>query len=67
VALLGAGVAAVLAARAVAVEVLLLADRDGEDGDGDAQRWWTLVVWNSRFLLGGITFGMAALAARRSP
>ena len=65
--LLGAGVAAVLLARAVVVEVLLLADPGyGGGAISAAQRWWALVLWNPWFLLGGITFALAALAARRA-
>ena len=64
---LGAGVAVVLVVRAVVVAVLLMADPGFGDGDiTAAQRTWTLWVWNPWFLLGGILFGLAALAARGS-
>lgn len=64
--LLAAIVTAVLLLRAVVVEVLLLADVDyGNGAIGADQRWWTLVLWNPWFLLGGITFGMAAYRATR--
>ena len=65
--LVGAGLAVVLLARAITVEVLLLADTEyGDGGVNAAQRWWTPVVWNPWFLIGGVAFGLAALAARRS-
>ena len=64
--LLGAGVAVVLVLRAVGVELLLLADAGYGDGAvSPAQRWWTLVLWNPWFLLGGITFAIATAAATR--
>ena len=64
--LVGAGVAAVLMVRAIAVEVFLLADVDYGNGAISAdQRWWTLVLWNPWFLIGGLAFAMAALAAHR--
>jgi hypothetical protein len=63
--LLGAGVAAVLLVRAVVVEILLLADVDYGRGAVSAdQHWWTLVLWNPWFLVGGLAFAMATLAAR---
>ena len=65
--LLGAGVAVLLLVRAVGVQALLLSDA-GYDGGAvsPAQRWWTLPLWNPWFLLGGLLFGLAAGAARRS-
>jgi hypothetical protein len=64
--LLGAGVAAVLLLRAISVEALLLADAGYGDGAvSGAQRWWTLALWNPWFLLGGLLFALAALAASR--
>ncbi|WP_104527749.1 hypothetical protein [Blastococcus saxobsidens] len=49
------------------IEVLLLADVGHGNGDiGGAQRTWTLLLWNPWFLVGGATFGMAAVAAHRS-
>jgi hypothetical protein len=65
--LLGAGVATLLLVRAVAVEVVLLTDPGYGDGViSGAQRWWSLVLWNPWFLLGGVLFGLAGLAARRA-
>ena len=65
--LVGAGVAAVLLLRAVGVELLLLTDPGYGGGNiSPAQRGWSLVLWNPWFLLGGISFGLAALAARRA-
>ena len=64
--LLTMGVAAVLLLRAVGVELVLLADPDPGYGNGavsPAQRFWTLVLWNPWFLLGGALFGLAARAA----
>ena len=61
----GAGVATVLLLRATGVALLLLTDPGYGAGDiSPAQRWWSLVLWNPWFLLGGISFGLAALAAR---
>lgn len=63
---LGAGLAAVLLARAVAIELLLLTDAGyGGGAISEAQRSWSLVVWNPWFLIGGTSFGLAARAARR--
>ena len=65
--LLGAGVAAVLVLRAVAVHLLLLSDAGyGGGAISPAQRTWALWVWNPWFLAGGVLFGLAALAARRA-
>ena len=65
--LLGAGIAAILLLRAIGVELLLLTDRGyGGGGISPAQRRWSLVLWNPWFLLGGISFALAALAARRA-
>ena len=61
---LGAGVALVLVVRAVVVAVLLVTDPGFGDGAiTGAQRAWTLWIWNPWFLLGGVLFGAAALAA----
>ena len=65
--LVGAGVAAVLLLRALGVELLLLTDAGYGGGDiSPAQRWWSLVLWNPWFLLGGLSFVLAARAARRA-
>ncbi len=65
--LLGAGVAGVLLLRAVVVHVVLLSDAGyGGGAVSAAQRSWTLWVWNPWFLLGGVLFGLAAVAARRA-
>jgi hypothetical protein len=64
--LLGAAVGAVLLLRAVGLEVLLLADpRYGNGAVSPAERFWTLVLWNPWFLVGALTFGLAAGAGRR--
>lgn len=64
--LLAAGVAAVLLLRAAVVEALLIADVDYGNGAVSAdQRWWALVLWNPWFLIGGITFCMAAFGVNR--
>ncbi|MDP9460091.1 MAG: DUF3995 domain-containing protein [Actinomycetota bacterium] len=65
--LVGASVAAILLLRAIGVELLLLTDAGyGGGAISPPQRWWTLVVWNPWFFLGGISFPLAALAARRA-
>jgi len=65
--LLGAGVAVLLLVRAVGDQALLLTDAGyGGGAVSPAQRWWTLLLWNSWFLLGGLLFGLVAGAARRS-
>jgi hypothetical protein len=65
--LLGAGVAVLLLVRAVGVQALLPTDAGyGGGAVSPAQRWWTLLLWNPWFLLGGLLFGLAAGAARRS-
>jgi hypothetical protein len=64
---LGAGVAGVLLLRAVVVEALLLSDADyGHGAISPAERFWTLVLWNPWFLIGGGTFALASVAARRN-
>ncbi|MEU4346178.1 DUF3995 domain-containing protein [Streptomyces sp. NPDC023838] len=56
---------AALLARGFAVEVLLLTDTAGRQVDvSPGQRWWTLVLWNPWFLVGGLAFGLAARGAR---
>ncbi len=64
--LLGAGVGAVLVFRAVGVHLVLLSDAGyGGEAVAHAQRFWTLVLWNPWFLIGGLAFALAAVAARR--
>jgi len=63
--LLAIAVAAVLTARAVGVEVVLLLDPGyGGGAVSPSQRFWTLALWNPWFLTGGVLFGVAAWAAR---
>jgi hypothetical protein len=63
---LGAGVASVLLLRAVVVEALLLSDPGYGDGAiHPAERYWTLVLWNPWFLVGGVAFALATAHARR--
>ncbi|WP_326614322.1 IS5 family transposase [Streptomyces scopuliridis] len=58
---LGWCVCAVLVARGIAVEVLLLTDTAGQEIDvSPEQRLWTLVLWNPWFMVGGLVFGVAA-------
>ena len=65
--LLGAGIAVLLSVRAVGIQALLLTDAGyGGGAVSPAQRWWTLLLWNPWFLFGGLLFGLAAGAARRS-
>lgn len=56
---------AVLLARGIAVEVLLLTDTAEIDVSPE-QRLWTLVLWNPWFLVGGLVFGLAAWASGRA-
>lgn len=64
--LCGFTVSAVLLLRAGVVEALLLTDAGYGGGDiGAAQRFWSLVLWNPWFLVGGVLFGFAAAGARR--
>ena len=64
----GGGVAAVLVLRAVVVEALLLSDAGyGNGAVSPAERFWTLVLWNPWFLMGGVAFARAAMGARRLP
>ncbi|MEC3976811.1 DUF3995 domain-containing protein [Amycolatopsis sp. H20-H5] len=59
--LLGYGVGALLLLRGIGIEVLILADAPGIDVSvGSAQRFWTLVLWNPWFVLGGVLFALAA-------
>ncbi|WP_435112783.1 DUF3995 domain-containing protein [Nocardiopsis synnemataformans] len=64
---LGWCVCAVLLLRAVAVEVMLLADPAGREITvSPEQRLWTLLLWNPWFLVGGLVFGLAALGFARA-
>ena len=64
---LGAGVVVLLLVLAVGVQALLLTDAGyGGGAVSPAQRWWTLLLWNPWFLLGGLLSGPAAGAAHRS-
>ncbi|GAA0459569.1 DUF3995 domain-containing protein [Streptomyces stramineus] len=61
---LGWGAGALLLARGIGVEVLLLTNATQLDTSVSAgQRAWTLALWNPWFIAGGLAFG---LAARRS-
>lgn len=63
---LGWGVAALLLIRAVGVEFLLLSNATHVDTSISAgQRFWTLVLWNPWFVVGGVAFGCAAFVAGR--
>ncbi|GAB7029638.1 DUF3995 domain-containing protein [Streptomyces sp. NPDC021749] len=63
---LGRGVSALLLARGIGIEVLLLTDSAHLDASVSAgQRAWTLVLWNPWFIAGGLAFGLATLRSRR--
>lgn len=63
---LGRGVGALLLARGIGVEVLLLIDTTPLDTAVSAgQRAWTLALWNPWFIAGGLAFGLATLRSRR--
>jgi hypothetical protein len=65
---LAAALTALLLLRGVGLEVLLLVDPGYGDGAvSGAERFWSLVLWNPWFALGGVAFGCAAVAARRRP
>ncbi|WP_063761203.1 DUF3995 domain-containing protein [Streptomyces sp. NRRL B-1347] len=62
---LGWGVSALLLARGIGVEVLLLTGTAHLDSSVSAgQRAWTLALWNPWFIAGGLAFGLAALRSR---
>ncbi|MBZ4322893.1 DUF3995 domain-containing protein [Streptomyces huiliensis] len=62
---LGWGVGALLLTRGIGVEVLLLTGAAHLDASvSEAQRAWTLALWNPWFVLGGVAFGLAALRSR---
>ena len=63
----GSGIALLLLARGVSVEILLLAGvYDANTALGPDQAHWTLVLWNPWFIAGGVAFAAAAVAFRRS-
>ncbi|MCZ1006580.1 DUF3995 domain-containing protein [Streptomyces lydicus] len=63
---LGWGVCALLLARGIGIEVLLLAGTTHLDTSVSAgQRTWTLILWNPWFIAGGVAFGLAAHRSRR--
>ncbi len=58
---------AVLLARGLAVEALLLFDTAGRWVEVSAeQRLWTLLLWNPWFVVGGLAFGLAARGPGRT-
>lgn len=63
---LGWGVSALLLARGIGIEVLLLTHTTHLDTSVSVgQRVWTLALWNPWFIAGGLAFGLAALRSRR--
>jgi hypothetical protein len=63
---LGTAVAGVLLLRALCMEVLLLAIPGyGHGAVSPAERFWTLVLWDPWFLVGGVAFAGVTVAARR--
>ncbi|WKX72683.1 DUF3995 domain-containing protein [Streptomyces sp. XD-27] len=63
---LGWGVSALLLARGIGIEVLLLTDTTHLDASVSAeQRAWTLALWNPWFIAGGLAFGLATLRSGR--
>ncbi|OJF15210.1 hypothetical protein BG844_05760 [Couchioplanes caeruleus subsp. caeruleus] len=50
----------ILLVRAASVEILLLVGPTLDDTVGPAHRFWTLVLWNPWFAVGGITFLVAS-------
>ncbi|MFF7698749.1 DUF3995 domain-containing protein [Streptomyces lydicus] len=63
---LGWGVSALLLARGIGIEVLLLTNAtDLNTAVSVGQRAWTLVLWNPWFIAGGLAFGLATLRSRR--
>ncbi|MFH8572497.1 DUF3995 domain-containing protein [Streptomyces sp. NPDC017993] len=56
----------ILTMRGIAVEFLLMTNVTHLDTSVSAgQRFWSLVLWNPWFVVGGLAFGMSALDARR--
>ncbi|TVL91044.1 DUF3995 domain-containing protein [Streptomyces sp. SAJ15] len=63
---LGWSASALLLARGIGVEVLLLTDPTHLDPSVSAgQRAWTLALWNPWFIAGGLAFGLATLRSGR--
>ncbi len=57
---LGVGIGGLLLVRGLLVEMLLLAGASAVGAVGAAQEFWTLVLWNPWFVLGGALFAPAA-------
>lgn len=57
--LLGLAICVLLLVRGVLIEVLLIAGVLTVGEVSAAQKFWTLVVWNPWFILGGALFGLA--------
>ncbi|MGA5493834.1 DUF3995 domain-containing protein [Streptomyces cinereoruber] len=63
---LGWGVSAVLLARGIGVEVILLTGTASVGASvSEQQRVWTLALWNPWFVAGGLVFGLATFGASR--
>ncbi|QLE70307.1 DUF3995 domain-containing protein [Streptomyces rectiverticillatus] len=63
---LGWSVSALLLARGIGIEVLLLTNTAHLDTSVSVgQRVWTLALWNPWFIAGGLAFGLAALRSSR--
>ncbi|MGX8909385.1 hypothetical protein ACR820_29855 [Streptomyces netropsis] len=61
------GASALLLARGIGVEVLLLTTSTThlDSSVSASQRAWTLALWNPWFIAGGLAFGFAALRSGR--
>ncbi|WP_370422832.1 DUF3995 domain-containing protein [Streptomyces sp. QH1-20] len=64
---LGWGASALLLARGIGIEVLLLTTGTAhlDSSVSASQRAWTLALWNPWFIAGGLAFGLAALRSGR--
>ncbi|MEV0371990.1 DUF3995 domain-containing protein [Streptomyces sp. NPDC050636] len=62
---LGWGVSALLLARGIGIEVLLLTTTLLDTSVSVEQRAWTLALWNPWFIAGGLAFGLATLRSSR--
>lgn len=63
----GGAVGLLLLARGVGIEILLITGAfDGNAALGPGQTYWTLVLWNPWFVVGGIAFGLASWASWKS-